>query len=76
LSIGVGQWLLLRWRLPRAAWWIAANIGGWALLGLIAGDGSLDQFWFLAVGILPACLTAISLVLLMNQDSPPKPQRV
>ena len=76
LSIGVGQWLLLRRRLPRAAWWIAANIGGWTLLGLIVGNGSLNQYMVLAVGILPACVTAMALVLLMNQDPPPKPQGI
>jgi hypothetical protein len=80
LSIGVGQWLLLRRRLPQAAWWIAANIAGWTLLGLlgliVGGNGSLNQYTLLAVGILPACVTAMALVLLMNQDPPPKPQGV
>ena len=74
LSIGVGQWLLLRRRLPRAAWWIAANMGGWALLGLLVSDGSLNQYTLLAVGILPAFLTAMALVSLMNQDPPPEAQ--
>src|SRR5512143_3297428 len=34
-SIGLLQWLLLRRRVPRAGWWIAANIAGWGLLTLI-----------------------------------------
>jgi len=76
LSIGVGQWLLLRRRLPRAAWWIAANIGGWTLFGLIVGNDSFDQYGLLALGIFPACVTAIALVLLLNQDPPPRPQGV
>jgi hypothetical protein len=34
--IGAGQWLVLRGRLPHAAWWIAATAAGQAL-GLAAG---------------------------------------
>lgn len=69
LSIGVGQWLLLRRRLPRAGWWIGANVVGWVLLSLITGD-TLHQFDLLAVGFLPTCVTAVMLGLLMNQAQP------
>ncbi len=75
LSLGVGQWLLLRRRLPRAGWWIGVNIVGWGLLDLIT-DGSLGQFGLLALGFLPACVTAVTLALLMNQAQPPEPQGV
>jgi hypothetical protein len=73
LSIGVGQWLLLRRRLPRAGWWIGANVMGWVLLGLITGE-SFGQFGLLLLGILPACVTAALLALLMNQAQPPEPK--
>jgi hypothetical protein len=56
LSIGVGQWLLLRRRLPLAGWWVGANAVGWGLLALVTGD-SLDQFGLLLLGLLPACIT-------------------
>ena len=75
LSIGVGQWLLLRRRLPRAGWWIGANVVGWVLLGLITGD-TLHQFDLLAVGFLPTCVTAAMFWLLMNQAQPTEPQGV
>jgi hypothetical protein len=73
LSIGVGQWLLLRRRLPRAGWWIGANVLGWVLLGLITGD-TLHQFDLLALGFLPTCVTAAMLALLMNQAQATEPQ--
>ena len=72
-SIGVGQWLLLRRRLPRAGWWIGANVVGWVLLGLITGD-PLHQFDLLALGFLPTCVTAVMIGLLMNQAQPTEPR--
>lgn len=67
LSIGTGQWLLLRRRLPRAGWWIPANGAGWALLGLVTPGNSLGQLGLLALGLLPACTTAPVLALMMNR---------
>ena len=75
LSIGVGQWLLLRRHLPRAGWWVGANVVGWGLLGLIT-EGSMGQFGLLALGFLPACVTAVILALLMNRAHPTEPQGV
>jgi len=72
-SIGVGQWLLLRRRLPRAGWWIGANVVGWFFLGLIT-DNTLDQFGLLALGFFPACVTAVMLALIMNRAQPAEPQ--
>jgi hypothetical protein len=69
LSIGVGQWLLLRRRLPRAGWWIIANGVGWGLLSPITG-GTLDQFGIVVLGTVPACVTAVTLTLLMHQVPP------
>lgn len=75
LSIGVGQWLLLRRHLPRAGWWVGANVVGWGLLGLIT-DGSMGQFGLLALGFLPACVTALVFALLWNRVHPTEPQGV
>ena len=75
LSIGLAQWLLLGRRLPRAGWWIGATVVGWGLLSLVTGD-ALDQFGLLAMGFLPACVTAVLLALLMNRAQPVEPQGV
>ena len=74
LSIGAGQWLLLRRRLPQAGWWISANVAGWGLLALILGDTSIGPIGLFLVGFVPACVTAVMLALLMNQVQSPKPQ--
>jgi len=39
---------------------------GWGLFGLIIG-GSFDQFGLIVLGLLPACVTAVMLALLMNR---------
>ena len=74
LAIGISQWLLLRRRLARAGWWIAANLAGWGLVGLITPGNSLGQFGLFTLGLLPACATAAMLALLMSQVPPPEPQ--
>jgi hypothetical protein len=71
LSIGMAQWLLLRLRLAQAGWWIAANVVGWGLIGLITPNGTLGQFGLFIVGFLPACTTAAMLALLMNKAPRP-----
>lgn len=75
-SIGVGQWLLLRRRLPGAGWWIAANIAGWGLLALFTEGNSIGQFGLFLFGLLPACVTALMLALLMNQVQRAGPQGI
>ncbi len=70
LSIGVGQWLLLRQRLPRAGWWIGANVVGWSILALVTNGNSMGQFGLFALGLLPACATALVLALLIKQVQP------
>ncbi len=72
-SIGAVQWLLLRRRLPRAGWWVAANVLGWGLLALLTPGNSVDQFGLLLVGLIPACLTAAALALLVRQRKPANP---
>jgi len=77
LSIGVGQWLLLRRRLPRAGWWIVGTAVGWGLIRLATRDSfgpALLQLVLL--GLLPACVTAVTLAWLMNPVTPPEPQGV
>jgi hypothetical protein len=76
LSIGVGQWLLLRRRLLRAGWWIGANVVSWGVLALISEGNSIDQFVLFTFGFLPACATALMLALLMNQVQRTGPQGV
>jgi hypothetical protein len=68
-SVGIGQWFLLRRRLPRAGWWIVANIVGWGLLGLITGP-TLDQYDLLVLASLPASVTAAVLIWLMGLAQP------
>ena len=67
LAIGITQWSLLQRRLARAGWWIAANVAGWGLLGLITLGNALGQYGLFTLGLLPACATAAMLALLMNQ---------
>ena len=74
VSIGVGQWLLLRRRFLHASWWIGANLVGWGLVALIQDGNSFDQFILFAFGFLPACVTALMLALLMNQVQRTGPQ--
>ena len=66
LAIGITQWLLLRRRLSHAGWWVAATVAGWGLLALLTGD-TLDGLGLLALGLLPASVTAAALALLMKQ---------
>jgi hypothetical protein len=76
LGIGVGQWLILRERLAHAGWWIAANLAGWGLLGLIRADNTLDQFSLFLIGLFPACVTALVLALLLKRVQQIEPQGV
>jgi hypothetical protein len=66
---GLAQWLLLRQRLPHAAWWVAASILGWGLIGLTANE-ALKDFAVLAFGLLPAIATGAALYLLMKRLPP------
>lgn len=66
LAIGIAQWLLLRRQLSQAGWWIAATVTGWGLLALVTGD-TLDGLGSLALGLIPASVTAAALALLMKQ---------
>ena len=75
-SIGVVQWALLRRRrVARAGWWIAANVLGWGLLGVITRGNALNQYGLIVLGILPACATSLALALLLNQAPPAEAKR-
>jgi len=76
LAIGAGQWLLLRRRLPQSGWWIAANAAAWGLSALITTGNSLDQFGVITLAILPACITAAVLALLMKGGISTQPNGV
>jgi hypothetical protein len=76
LSIGAGQWLLLRRHLPRAGWWIAANVAGWGLLTLMTAGNSIGQLELFTLGFLPASVTALVLAFLMNQVRRTEPHGV
>ena len=69
LSIGMLQWLLLRRRLPRAGWWVLASLLGWGLLALF-GNETANEYALILVGLLPACVTAATFGLLLNQAQP------
>jgi hypothetical protein len=67
LATGAAQWSLLRRRLPRAAWWVAASLAGWSLLALVTPGNTLDQYGLITLGAVPACATAAALALLLKQ---------
>jgi hypothetical protein len=69
LAIGSAQWLVLRRRLPRAGWWIPANLLGWMLLTLFTRGNTVNQYGLFLLGFIPACATAAALALLMKQTS-------
>jgi len=75
LAIGIAQWLLLRRRVSRAGWWIAASVVGWGLLAVIPGDQMVGPLVVLLLGLIPACATAATLVLLMRQVQSKAAQR-
>ena len=76
VSVGTWQWLLLRRRLPHAGWWIVANVAGWGLLRLVIGESLTSFSELVALGMVPACITAVTLALLINQVRPSEPQKV
>jgi hypothetical protein len=59
--IGSAQWLVLRRRVPHAAWWILANVIGW---GVSTVFSSWLDLWILAA---PALATVIAWWFLLDQ---------
>ncbi|MBU0510259.1 MAG: hypothetical protein KKD28_09640 [Chloroflexi bacterium] len=75
-AIGLGQWFLLRRRLPHAAWWILASVLGWGLTGLggltaVRNTSLLVQL--LIISLPPAIATSVAWWYLLKQ--PPKSDR-
>ncbi len=74
--VGFAQWLLLRRRLPRAGWWVVANVAGWSVFRLVTGHSMTNTGELLLLGFIPACVNAVTMGLLLHQPRPPKPQGV
>jgi hypothetical protein len=70
LSIGFGQWLVLRRRVPAAGWWPVASLLGWGLVALVNRGNTIDQYGWLVLGFFPACATAAALALLVKRIAP------
>jgi hypothetical protein len=66
--LGLAQWLVLHQRIRHAAWWIIANVIGWAVVGWGAATLS-NQRIMPAVGIMlvPGIATSMALWLLLDQ---------
>jgi hypothetical protein len=73
LSIGLAQWLVLRKRVSRALWWVAATLFGWGLLALFTTGNAMDQFGLFLITLLPACATAAALWWLLKHGQPAIP---
>jgi hypothetical protein len=58
---GLAQWLVLRWRVPRAGWWVLASVLGWGLTRLIAGEVFTSLLELLIIGAVPAAVTGLAL---------------
>jgi hypothetical protein len=58
--IGLAQWLVLRKRVPRAGWWILANVLGWGVSALFS---RVLDLWVLGA---PALVTVVGWWLLLD----------
>jgi hypothetical protein len=75
-SVGFGQWLLLRRRVPRAGWWIPATIAGWLAVRLAAGETLVGPLDIAYLAILPALATAVTFGLLIRQAMSPESKHI
>lgn len=66
-SIGLTQWLVLRQRVRRAAWWILASVLGWGMVRLVADETISSTLDVLSFGLLPPVATSIALWLLLDK---------
>ncbi len=60
LVIGVAQWLALRGRVERAAWWIAISVAGWALAFALTGLIVLSGLYVEPMDMLAALLVPVA----------------
>jgi hypothetical protein len=70
--IGIGQWLFLRRRVPRAGWWLIASTLGWGLavlgsLTAVKHDSVLAQL--LSLSLSPAIITSIAWWYLLKTEA-------
>ena len=75
-AIGLLQWMLLRRRLSRAAWWIAASAIGWGLIGLTVGPTFTNPFEIMLLGFFPSLTTALCWWYLFSQPQKTEPIRI
>ena len=75
--VGVLQWLVLRRRVTRAGWWVAASAAGWVAagpgVGLVAavmGAALTANAGWAALGIMYGAVTGCALVWLLRQPRP------
>jgi hypothetical protein len=80
VSIGFAQWLVLRWAVPHAAWWIVANAVAWPLgvavpvVGLaLVPDNAPPVVWIVTgivcgvlMGVVVGALTGIALIWMLR----------
>ena len=66
-SMGLMQWLVLRPRVPNAAWWILASVLGWTTTALVTGETLSSTLDMLAVVLLPPIATGFALWLLLDR---------
>ena len=72
-AVGTAQWLVLKQRVDRAGWWIAANGLGWAvafLFGFLLSHFTKNLFIVvITTGLVGGTITAFSLVWLLGKDN-------
>jgi len=65
--VGLAQWLVLRRRVHRAAWWLLISLLGWGTVGLVSGGAISGLPGMLAFTLMPAVATSVALWLLLDQ---------
>lgn len=67
LALGVTQWLILRRAVARAGWWVMASLAGWVAVAFAIGRAITEYWEIVKVGAIPAAITGIALVWLLQQ---------
>jgi hypothetical protein len=66
-SMGLAQWLVMSRRVRHAAWWIAANVLGWGIVGWGAETLSNDMVPAIGLILVPGIATSVALWLLLDR---------
>jgi hypothetical protein len=74
LGLGLFQWLVLRWQVAQAGWWIGFSLGGWVLAyvltGLVYYSGlNVEPFDLVATFIIPVAVAGVGLVWLLRRNT-------